>query len=243
MTLCTKCNKDFKNIGVHQRFCNIPKPIKKEIQKEDKEEDVSLEDKIDKLTRKIESMESDKDLESSFNMDNSEQKSQMFSIDKKPKEITGDATEAILKSRFENYEDAKKSIRPYAQRYYSTLDNTRYGGDSLLIPIEEIEMGLWNMDEIKKFDSWDEIEEIQGREYIRIFIEMASIVQQLEQVARIASKDGYARQEDIHKSGAKAEGQQYIEAHIPPPNMYPKKYGESQQKVEQASKAILEPEE
>lgn len=255
MATCDQCGKDFKNLPVHKRFCKVGKPeptkerqpetshpigkLKRELEKP-KENDVMSE--LKQLRQRIESMDADRDLEGRLDLQtNDEKKSQMYSIDKAPKEITGDATEAITKSRFKDYADAQNSIEKFVQRFYSTLENTRYGGDSILIPVDEIEGGIWNMDDLKKFASWDEIEVIKDREYIRIFIEMASIRETLSQVARIGSSDGKARLEDIHKAGARAEGQAYVEAHTPPPDIYAKKYAEGSKKIEAAATATLEP--
>ncbi len=224
MAKCERCGKEFKNLSVHKRFCK--EPIKPQISNDQIE---SLNRTIEILQRRLEAVDADKDLNSSINTEApDEQNSQMYKIDKSLKEITGDATEAILKSRFKDYEDAARSIEKFVQRYYSTLENTRYGGDSILVPVDELETGQWNMDDLKKFSSWDEIETIKDRDYIRIFIEIASIRETLSQVARIGSSDGKARLEDIHKAGAKAEGQAYVEAHTPPPDIYAKKYSEGQ---------------
>lgn len=214
--------------------------LKKQLQSEEDEKEILKELKY--LRQRVESMDADKDIEGSLDIQMpDEQKSGMYIIDKRPKEITGDATEAILKSRFKDYEDAARSIEKFVQRYYSTLENTRYGGDSILLPVEEIENGEWNIDDLKKFSSWGEIEKNdKDIDCIRIFIEMASIRETLTQVARIGSSDGKARLEDIHKAGARAEGQAYVEAHTPPPDIYAKKYTESNKKMQAAETVLLE---
>lgn len=252
MEKCEQCGNEFKRLDAHKRWCKAGKPLealpektypigklRKQLEAP-KETDVLFE--LKQLRQRIESMDADRDLETSLDIQTpDEQNSQMYKIDKALKEITGDATEAILKSRFKDYDDAGRSIEKFVQRFYSTLDNTRYGGDSILVPCDEIEEGLWNMDDLKKFASWPDREVINGREYIRIFIEIASIRETLSQVARIASSDGKARLEDIHKAGAKAEGQAYVEAHTPPPDIYAKQYKEGSKKLEAAAEATLEP--
>jgi len=238
MEKCDRCGKECKTpfgLSVHKRYCKYP--VKPQVSNDQIE---SLNRTIEILQRRLEAVDADKDLNASIGTEApNEQKSGMYIIDKAPKEITGDATEAILKSRFKDYEDAARSIEKFVQRYYSTLENTRYGGDSVLIPVDELESGQWNMDDLKKFSSWDEIEIIKDREYIRIFVEMASIRETLSQVARIGSSDGKARLEDIHKAGAKAEGQAYVEAHTPPPDIYAKQYKEGSKKLEAAADATL----
>ena len=248
--MCERCGKDFKNLPVHKRFCkagmpleDITRPIgklKKDIDAREESQNVLKELKF--LRQRIESMDADRDIEGRLDIQNpDEQNSQMYKIDKTLKEVTGDATEAILKSRFKDYEDGAHSIEKFVQRYYSTLENTRYGGDSILVPVDEIEQGMWNMDDLKKFSSWDEVETIKGKECIRVFIEMASIRETLSQVARIGSSDGKARLEDIHKAGAKAEGQAYVEAHTPPPDIYAKKYSDASKKLDAVASATMEP--
>jgi uncharacterized Zn finger protein (UPF0148 family) len=259
MVICPDCGGEFSKLSSHKRFCKktmppqnltvIPSTINTVIKnaaiskphKDTNANDVN--EKLDKITRELEALKAEKDLETSLNFMNTEEKSQMFTIDRAQREITGDATEAILKSRFKDYDDAERCIREYVQRQYTNLQNTRYGGDSILIKVSEIEDGIWDINELKKFESWPEMEEdpYTHEQCIRVFIDMSTVRRILANVARIASKDGYARQEDIHKSGAKMEGQAYVEAHVPPPNMYPKKYGEKAAKIQETSEAIINP--
>jgi len=250
MSTCDRCGRDnIKNLGAHKRFCQVPKDEVNKTRyhnelKEEKEEDNDILKELKSLRQKIDSMEAMKDLEGTLQIDSDEeQKSQMFIVNKQAKEITGDATEAILKTRFYSMDDVKRSVENYIQRYYGTLQNTRYGGDSILISVEELEDGVWDINDLKKFESEPNIELVNGVPHIRIYIEIASIRETLQEVARIALEGGKGRHEAILQAGAKAEGQDFVEQHTPPPNMYIKPYGQKknvEEKIVETGDKIFE---
>ena len=207
-----------------------------------KKEPKTLLKKIDKLERMIEAIKAQNEIEGNIETGESNE-TVMFSVNRQVTNITGDPVDLLTKTRFDDNIDVGRTLEPLVQRVYHQLQNTRYGGDSILLPLEEIEAGEIDLRRYAQYQFWKYPETIEGKKYVRCFIDMNSIRTDMILHGRFASQKGKARIEDIHKSGAIREGQGYIDAHAPAPPVFSQGgYNEKKnKKVEAATDAILEP--
>jgi hypothetical protein len=202
----------------------------------------TLSNKIDKLERILETMQAENDLEGSIG-DNDTEKNIMYTVNRQNINITGDPTDILTKTRFDDNVDVELTLEPFTQRVYQQLQNTRYGGDSILLDIDLIETGQIDLKRYSQYQIWPKLELIDGKKYLRCFIDMNSIRTDLILHGRFASMKGKARIEDIHKAGARREGQGYIDAHTPAPPIYASEgYNDKpKRKSEALESAILDP--
>jgi len=182
--------------------------------------DISLLTEMNDRLKKLELLEKAKEIEGKLEASDEEPKSQMFTVSTEFKDVTGDFTDLLTKSRFEDYDDVAFQIEAFVERFYNNMDGTRFGHDSILIKVSDVDEGKVNLSEFQRFQIWKE--KIHDVWYYRIIVFINAIRKEKELYGRIAAFNGYSRIDHIHGQGAKNIGQGYIENHAPPPNIFSK---------------------